>query len=260
MNRISIVTICFNNLEELQKTIASVDMQQEQPFEHIVIDGSSKPDIKNWLEHTPQAPYRKWICERDKGISDAFNKGIKNATGEITTLLNSGDTLYDATVLERVSKTFSADSTLMWINGKLNLFRAGMWVVIGKAFEKDKLYRGMHGVFHPTMYVKKEVYDRHGFFELDKKVAMDYDFLCRIADEKNAFIDYPIATFDPTGVSNVRYLDGVQECVDSYKKYYGGSLKLSLWQMRLTFLHHMLKTPVGKLLYKVKAAMGMKSH
>ena len=260
MNRISIITICFNNLEDVIKTCASVDMQDVKPFEHIIIDGSSKDDIKKYLESTPHPAYRRWICERDKGIADAFNKGIKNATGEITTLLNSGDTLYDATVLGRVYQAFEKDPQLMWSNGKLNMFRAGMWVLIGKPFEKDKLYRGMHGVFHPTMYVKKEVYGRRGYFDINVKIGMDYDFLCRIADEKNTFIDHPIANFDPTGVSSVRYLEGVKECADSYKKYYGGSLRLTYWQARLTFLHHLLNSPLGKLLYRLKVKMGMQQH
>lgn len=260
MPNISIITICFNNPEDLVKTCASVDMQELKPFEHIIIDGSTKPDIKNYLAENPPPGYRKWLCEPDKGIADAFNKGIKMATGEITTLLNSGDTLYDKSVLSIVNGTFSKDFSLMWCNGQLNMFRAGMWVIIGKGFEKDKLYRGMHGVFHPTMYVKKEVYARRGYFDINVKIGMDYDFLCRIADEKNTFIAHPIATFDPTGVSSVRYLEGVKECGESYKKYYGGSFKLTYWQWRLTFLHYMLNSPIGKLLYKMKVKMGIKNH
>jgi glycosyltransferase involved in cell wall biosynthesis len=260
VHRISVITICFNNLEDVKKTCASVDMQESKPYEHIIIDGSTTDEVRKYLESTRQPSYRKWICERDKGIADAFNKGIRKATGEITTLLNSGDTLYDATVLRRVEEAFAKDETIMWSNGLLNMHRAGMWVIIGKSFEKSKLYRGMHGVFHPTMYVKKEVYDRRGYFDINVKIGMDYDFLCRIADEKSTFINYPIANFDPGGVSNVRYLEGVKECAESYKKYYGGSLMLTYWQWRLTVLHYLLQSPIGKILYRAKVAMGMKSH
>ncbi len=157
MNRISVITICFNNPEDVIKTCASVDMQEMKPYEHIIVDGSTKPGIKEWLENNLQPAYRRWQCERDKGISDAFNKGIALAKGEITTLLNSGDTLYDNSILQRVHAVFASDPSVMWTNGRLNMFRAGVWSVTGKRFEKDKLYRGMHGVFHPTMYVKKEV-------------------------------------------------------------------------------------------------------
>ncbi len=256
MNTISVITICFNNLEELKKTCVSIDIQTLKPFEHIIIDGSTNQEIKNYLENTPQPAYRKWICELDNGISDAFNKGILAATGEITNLLNSGDTLYDETVLEKINSVFEKDTAIKWCHGKLNLLRGGIWVAIGKPFEKSKLYRGMRGTLHPTMYVRKELYSKQGLFDTNLKMAMDYDFLCRIADEKFVFIDYPLATFDPTGVSSKRYLDAMKESYAQYRKYYGASLKQTIWGLRQTMLHHLLESSFGKFLYKVKVKMG----
>jgi len=162
MNRISIVTICFNNPEELKQTCSSIDEQDMCPFEHWIIDGSTKTDIKQWLENTVQPSYRKWISERDHGIADAFNKGVLNSTGDVIYILNSGDRIYDETVLGRVTEVFERDRTVMWCHGKLNMVRGGLWVIVGKPFDKTKLYRGMRGVFHPTMYVRKEVYERRG--------------------------------------------------------------------------------------------------
>ena len=256
MCRISIITICFNNLEELKETCATVDKQLVKPFEHIIIDGSSKPDIKNYLETNLQPSYRKWICERDKGISDAFNKGILKVTGDITTHLNSGDKLYDETVLEKVSAVFENDTSIKWCHGKLNLLRGGIWVAIGKPFERDKLYRGMRGTLHPTMYTRKELYDKYGLFDINLKMAMDYDFLCRIADEKFAFIDDPLATFDPTGISSNRYVDAMKESYTQYRKYYGKSFKQTLWGWRLTALHYLLESNFGKFLYRIKVKLG----
>lgn len=256
MCRISIITICFNNLNEVKQTAATVDMQILKPYEHIIIDGSSNPDIKNFLENTPQPEYRKWICERDKGIADAFNKGIRNATGDVLYLLNSGDKMYDETVLEKIVGVFKNDPSIMWCHGKLNMFRGGMWVAIGKPFEKDKLYRGMRGTLHPTMYVRKELYDKHGLYDIDVKMAMDYDFLCRIADEKFAFIDYPLATFDPTGISSSNYLKAMKESYAQYRKYYGSSLKQTLWGWRQALLYNLLETGFGKFLYRIKVKMG----
>ena len=252
----SIITICFNNLDDVKQTCASVDMQTFKPFEHIIIDGSTQPGIKNYLENNPQPAYRKWICEHDNGISDAFNKGILAATGEITNLLNSGDKLYDETVLERVNSVFEQDPSIKWCHGKLNLLRGDIWVAIGKPFERDKLYRGMRGTLHPTMYIRKELYNKHGLFDIKLKMAMDYDFLCRIADEKFAFIDYPLATFDPTGVSSKRYVDAMKESYAQYRKYYGASLKQTIWGMRQTMLHQLLESNFGKFLYKIKVKMG----
>ncbi|MBA3827807.1 MAG: glycosyltransferase [Taibaiella sp.] len=259
MSTISIITICFNNLEEVIKTCASVDAQGVKPFEHIVIDGSSKEDIRKYLGHNPQPAYRSWVCERDKGIGDAFNKGVLKAKGEIVYLLNSGDTIYDATVLQRVQDTFDKDPQLMWCNGKLNTLRGGIWVLVGKPFEKRKLYRGMRAVFHPTMYVKKEVYKRHGLYDNDIKYAMDYDFMCRIANEKNTFINYPLATFDPTGISSVNYLKAMKESHIVYRKYYGNSILQTLWGIRQTMLHYTLQSKAGKILYRIKKGLGLEN-
>ena len=141
MNRISVISICFNNLTELKSTCDSIDAQTLKPYEHIIIDGSTNTEIKNYLESSSQPSFRKWICERDNGISDAFNKGIRKSTGDIVYLLNSGDKMYDNSVLEKVTTIFDKDPSVMWCHGKLSTFRGGLWVVIGKPFEKDKLYR-----------------------------------------------------------------------------------------------------------------------
>jgi glycosyltransferase involved in cell wall biosynthesis len=155
VNRISIITICFNNPEDLQATCASVNMQKTLPFEHIIIDGSTTSEIKNWLESTAQPIYRKWICEKDDGISDAFNKGLKKATGHIINFLNSGDILFDENALNKIHEVFETNPDIGWCHGKLLLQRGGQWVSIGKPFDPEKLYRGMRGVSHPVHLIYK---------------------------------------------------------------------------------------------------------
>lgn len=256
VNKISIITICFNNLDDLCLTCASVDKQIHLPYEHVIIDGSTNSEIKNWLESSLQPVYRKWICEKDNGISDAFNKGIMKSSGEITSLLNSGDTLFDENVTGRVKEEFEKDNSIRWCHGKLMLQRGGQWVSIGKPFDPDKLYRGIRSVFHPTMYIKRELYIKHGLYDKAIKIAMDYDFLCRIAGEKFSFINQALAVFDPKGVSSNRYLDAMHESFACYRKYFGFSFKQKIWGWRLTILHLLMSNPVGKWLYKIKVKMG----
>jgi glycosyltransferase involved in cell wall biosynthesis len=234
-------------------------MQTLPPFEHWIIDGSSNEEIKNWLEGQKQPPFRKWINERDKGIADAFNKGVSRSTGDVVYLLNSGDRLFDETVLEKVTAAFEKKPSMMWLHGKLKTLRGNEWVVVGKPFEKEKLYRGMRGVFHPTMFIRKEVYQRNGTYDSTIKMAMDYDMLCRMADEPSGFLDYPVAIFDPTGISSVRYLDAMHESFACYRKYFGNSVKQKLWGTRLTLLHNLLNTNAGKWLYKLKVKMGLEN-
>jgi glycosyltransferase involved in cell wall biosynthesis len=258
-NRITVITICFNNLGELQHTMASVDDQTQPPFEHWIIDGSSNTDIKNWLETHPQPSYRKWICERDKGIADAFNKGIAHATGDILVMLNSADSLHDAHVLATVEKAFAADSSLQWLHGKFTMLRGGIWVTIGKPFDKAKLYRGMRSTNHQTMYVKKKLYDRYGPYSMEFKIAMDYDYLCRISGEKNTFLNVPLAKFAPAGISSVQYLPSLVENKKVFTRHFGPTFKLTVWQWRLKILYYLLNSPIGKWLYQLKVKLKLEN-
>ncbi len=257
MNRISIITICFNNLEELKQTCESVEKQQELPYEHIIIDGSTNSNINNWLTGSPQPPIRKWIFERDKGIADAFNKGISIANGEIIVLLNSGDMFFDSEVLSNVSKRFLIDADLMWLHGKYKIKRGGEWVIIGKIFEAKKLYRGMRSLCHQTMFVKKELYSKFGVYNKDLKIAMDYDFVIRIRYEKFSFINTPLVSFAPDGTSSINYYRSLEEARLVYFKYFGRSVKLQLWQLRLKILHYLLHSPIGNSLYFIKRKLNL---
>ncbi|MES2374301.1 MAG: glycosyltransferase [Bacteroidota bacterium] len=259
MRSISVITICFNNLADLQRTCASVDAQTILPDEHWVINGSTNNDIEQWLLHTPQPPYRRWLNERDKGISDAFNKGIHQAGSEITHLLNSGDRYASNDVLEGVMGVFAHNFSIQWISGNIQMTRAGKSVIVGKPFEKNKLYRGMRSVSHPTWFVKKQVYSRVGLFSSEYKMAMDYDLLCRLKNEPYAYIDKVIAVFDDTGVSSSNYIASLKESRIVYESYFGFSFLLVIWQLRLKLLHYLLQTRFGKWLFELKKKAGLEN-
>ena len=250
--KISIITICYNNPEELKLTCQLADRQTVLPFEHWIIDGSTAPDIKNYLETTAQPAYRKWICERDNGIADAFNKGVLRSTGEICNMLNAADYYFDDTVLKMVSEAFEAHSEISWLHGKYQLQRGGQWVVIGKPFEKEKLYRGMRSLSHQSMFIKRELHDRYGLYDTTLRNAMDYDFVCRIAAEPVLFIEKPLVVFAPGGTTDTNYLKAMDEGKKVYRKHFGNSLKLILWQWRLKLLYALISSPVGSSLYKIK--------
>ncbi len=259
MASFSVVTICFNNLADVQRTCASVDQQQRKPEEHWIINGSATEEIADWLINTPQPGYRKWINERDKGIADAFNKGIAKAGSDIIHLLNSGDTYASAEVLKAVEKEFDANPETQWISGNIELMRAGKKVLVGKAFEKSKLYRGMRSVSHPTWFVRKAVYERVGEYKSEYKIAMDYDMMCRLADEPYRYLNIPIAVFDDTGISSVQYLRSLEETKKVYISHFRFSYKMMLWQLRLKLLHYLLQTSLGKLLFTIKRKMGLEN-
>ena len=259
MNGISIITICFNNLSDLQNTCMSVDAQTSTPDEHWVINGSTTPDIEQWLLNSPQPAYRKWVNERDKGIADAFNKGIERASFGITHLLHAGDRYASNDVLEVVTKVFENNPAVQWISGNIQMIRAGNPVVVGKIFDKSKLYRGMRSISHPTWFVKKEVYTRIGLFKSEYKIAMDYDLMCRIANEPYTYLDKLIVVFDDTGVSSTNYLRSLEENRKIYESYFGFSFPLVIWQLRLKLLHLLLQTGLGKSLFRAKKKLGLEN-
>lgn len=259
MSTISVITICFNNLADLQRTCVSVDMQTRLPDEHWIINGSTTNDIEQWLLDTPQPHYRKWLNERDKGISDAFNKGIEKAGYEIIHILNSGDRYASNDVLERVVEFFANNSSVQWISGNIQMTRAGKPVIVGKPFEKSKLYRGMRSISHPTWFLKKEVYSRIGRFRSEYKMAMDYDLMCRMVNEPYAYLDKTIVVFDDSGVSSNNYIASLQENKKVYESYFGFSLWLAAWQLRLKLLHYLLQTRFGKWLFELKKKAGLEN-
>lgn len=259
MHRISIITICFNNAAELIATCRSVDAQDEAPFEHLVIDGSTQKDILDFLQNHPQPAYRRWIHERDEGISDAFNKGVAHARGDILVMLNSGDTFFDGQSLGKVVKAFHEHPGIQWLHARYQLERGGQTVIIGKPFEAGKLYRGMRSICHQTMYVRKEVYDKYGAFDKNLRIAMDYDFLIRMRNEPFYFLPEPIVSFDARGVSSAQYLASEAESTKVFTKYFGRTLPHRLWKARLKLLYHLLQSPIGKFLYRIKTRLKLEN-
>lgn len=257
MIQVTVISICFNNLADLQRTCASVDAQLDLPDEHLIINGSSTPDIANWLADTLQPAYRRWINERDQGIGDAFNKGIEHARFPLLHLLHAGDCYAGKDVIQVVKKFYRDNPTICWSSGNIKVTRAGREIVIGKPFDAEKLYRGMRSVAHPTWFVKKEVYDRVGYFNNAHKIAMDYDLMCRIHAEPYGYIDHTISIFDDSGISSKNYVQSLKDNIRIYESYFGFSFLCRFWQLRLYILHLLLQTPVGKWLFKIKKALGL---
>ena len=258
MKQISIITICFNNLSDLKLTNESIDVQTNQDFEHIIIDGSNNNEIKSYLESNSQPEYRTWICERDHGIADAFNKGIKLAKGKYIVLLNSGDKLFHSTVIEIVANLLR-ENTVKWLHGKYAYERGGHKIVIGKPFKKKLLYRGMRRVCHQTMFVSKSLYDKHGLYDESEKIAMDYDFLCRISLEPFIFTDEVLAEYDTGGTSEVNYSKGLIDARRIYLKYFPYPILMDVWRYRQLLLFNLLNSKIGRILFSIKKGIGLEN-
>lgn len=250
MASLSIVTICFNNLEELKTTMASVASQTRLPQEYWIIDGSKNSEIRDYLSSTELPDYIKWISERDNGISDGFNKGVTRCTQDVIHILNSGDYYFDENSVETVMAEFDADDKLMWTHGQFKQYLGGHWIISGTAFDPDKLYMGMRQVAHPTMFLRNEVYDRIGLFPDDLRDAMDYDLLIRLRNEKFKYIEKPISVFTPGGNSEINWKRCYIEGMNAYRKHIGNDWRLQLGYYKQLAVHAILDTPIGDALLK----------
>lgn len=180
--KVSIITICYNRKETIANAVESVLSQDYPDIEYIVIDGNSTDGTKQILQ-SYEGKINKFLSEPDKGMYDAINKGLKMATGEIIGLMHSDDEFYDHKVVSKIVEVFQKSPSYDGIYGD------GVYVTndaeekivrdrIGGEYNYKKLKSGWLPL-HPTVYLKKEVIEKLGYYNLDFKIASDTEFLLR---------------------------------------------------------------------------------
>ncbi len=196
--KISVVTPCFNSTATIRDTIESVLRQGYPNFEHIVMDGASTDGTVELLK---EYPHLLWASGRDDGHYHAMNKGIERATGEIVAVLNADD-CYRPGALQAVGEGFAAHPDWDGLFGDV-IFVDGHGREIYRreeaVFDYDVLrYSGVCYVIHPTLFVKKTVYQKLGAFRYKElKNSADYDLIlrlgragCRIGHVPALLVDY----------------------------------------------------------------------
>jgi glycosyltransferase involved in cell wall biosynthesis len=203
MPKLAIITINYNNLEGLKRTVESVVNQTWKDFEYIVIDGGSSDGSKKIIEDY-QNEIAYWVSEKDNGIYHAMNKGIKEATGEFVVFMNSGDVFYNETVIDSlVSQLKSTDEIIygdvLLRNKKTNTER------IQKHPEKLIFsYFYNQTLCQQACLIKRSLFDSIFYFNENYKISSDWEFLIyAIYIEKvhTRKIDLLISIYDTTGVS-----------------------------------------------------------
>jgi glycosyltransferase involved in cell wall biosynthesis len=204
---ISIITPTFNSEKSIEKCVLSIINQNYKDFEHIIIDNLSNDKtleiIKKLYRDLPSN--LSIISEKDNGISDAFNKGIKAANGDIIAILNSDDFYFSNDVFEKVVNTFK-DSKILFVHGNV-LFEDKLY---GSNIRKPLLcdVRKAMPYNHPTMFLRKKLYEEIGLYDNDLKYAMDFDLVCRMQKQFNnlasisVYLDSePLAVMNAGGAS-----------------------------------------------------------
>jgi glycosyltransferase involved in cell wall biosynthesis len=204
--KISVITAVFNNRDTVAAALDSVLSQTHADTEVIIIDGGSTDGTLALLAGYANR-VATLISERDGGIYHALNKGIALATGEVVGFLHSDDLMADASVLKRVVDAF-ADPDVDAVYGDLVYVRHSDPTHVVRAwkageFVPSQLAWGWMPP-HPTVYVRREIYERLGGFDLSYRIAADYDCMLRFlaAGIRSVYIPHLMVRMRVGGVSN----------------------------------------------------------
>jgi glycosyltransferase involved in cell wall biosynthesis len=181
--KISIITVTFNSAKTIRDTIESVLSQDYTDYEYLIIDGGSKDntiDIVKELE--PKFEGRlKWISEKDNGMYDGINKGIRMATGKIVGIINSDDFYHRKDIFSKISEAFTDGVEAIYGDVRFvnpdNLDKT-------VRYYSSKLWRPWQFRFgfmpaHPSFFTFKENFDKYGYYKYDYHIAADYELLIR---------------------------------------------------------------------------------
>jgi glycosyltransferase involved in cell wall biosynthesis len=183
--KLSLVTASFNSASTIEDTFKSVEAQDLPDLEYILIDGGSTDGTPTIAERYATL-ISKMVSEPDDGIYDAMNKGIRMASGEVVGLINSDDMLAAPDVLRKVASAFKSEGVdlvygdLVYVDADDASKVKRVWT--SGNFSRGRLSRGWYPA-HPTVYVRRSVYERFGLFDLDFPLAADGEFLFRVLSQ-----------------------------------------------------------------------------
>ncbi|MGI2906440.1 glycosyltransferase family 2 protein [Tolypothrix sp. VBCCA 56010] len=200
--KISVITPSFNSEKTIEKTILSVLSQERSCYlEYIIIDGGSTDrtcEITNKYINSINV----FISEPDAGAYDAMNKGISLATGDIIGIINSDDWYQDGAI-KIVEQEISKYSDIDVLYSPINNYFEGEYIATFSPGDLDKLPIRFT-LNHPSCFIKKSAYDLVGLYDLQYKIAADYDFILRlfISGFKFHYVDTPLAAYSLNGMSS----------------------------------------------------------
>ena len=185
--KVSVVTTTYNDIENLKRILAEVKKQTYPNIEHIIVDGGSTDGTVDLLKELEEKePGRiSWMSEKDNGIYDAINKGICMATGDIVGCCF--DRYADEGVLMRMVEIMEKEGT-DGVHGDLCYMYGDR--IVRKWHQGQGVIRSGWMPGHPTLYLKKEVYDRFGLYRTDYRISGDYEFMVRILYRKEVTLSY----------------------------------------------------------------------
>ena len=185
--KVSVVTTTYNDIENLKRILAEVKKQTYPNIEHIIVDGGSTDGTVDLLKELEEKEPGciSWMSEKDNGIYDAINKGICMATGDIVGCCF--DRYADEGVLMRMVEIMEKEGT-DGVHGDLCYMDGDR--IVRKWHQGQGVIRSGWMPGHPTLYLKKEVYDKFGLYRTDYRISGDYEFMVRILYRKEVTLSY----------------------------------------------------------------------
>jgi glycosyltransferase involved in cell wall biosynthesis len=221
--KVSIITATFNSSATIRDTLRSVRTQSHHNIEHLIVDGASTDDTLDKVKAFGHADLV--ISEKDNGIYDAMNKGIKAASGDIIGILNSDDFYTDANVINKVVRLFEETGCdavygdLQFVDKQDTKTVVRNWVA-GSYKPKD-FYKGWMPP-HPTFFVRKDVYKKFGGFNQSFKSSSDYELMLRlmfVKEIKAAYLPEVMVQMRVGGQSNSSLKNRVSAHKEDYKAW-----------------------------------------
>ncbi len=206
MTLISIITINRNNADGLNQTIQSVVSQSYKNLEYIVIDGASTDDSVKIIEKF-NSNIKYWVSEKDLGIYDAMNKGISKAKGDYLLFLNSGDYLYSEHCIQDV---FSKQPNTELIACDMVFEKPNNKKVLQQQPDQLSFFYMMRtSLWHPATFIKRKLFNDFGLYNVNYKIASDYDFFLKVTMVKQVtycHIPVTLSVYNTEGISsNAQY-------------------------------------------------------
>jgi len=201
--KVSIITVCYNSAKTIEQTILSVINQSYTNIEYIIIDGGSTDETISIIrKYEKKISY--WVSEADQGIYDAMNKGIHIATGEIIGIINSDD-WYSDNIFDLVVKKFYNNNIDVLYGNIFAVFREYNFYKKCESSSSIEALNWFMALYHPSVFIRKNVYEKYGTFNCKYRITADYELLLRLYKNHCNFcyLNEEIANFGMGGISNL---------------------------------------------------------
>lgn len=200
--KISIITVNYNDKVGLERTVNSVLSQNNKNFEYLVIDGNSNDGSVEVIEKNKDK-IDFWVSEKDSGIYNAMNKGIRAAKGDYLLFLNSGDWLYDKNAISNVEQLIDGSKDIYYGNAIFKFDKKDKIVKYNKPISFEFFTYG--NFCHQATFIKKSLFFDISFYNEKRKIVSDWEFFAVAICLKNAshqYMDVIVANYDLTGISS----------------------------------------------------------